>query len=379
MSSEPGARSSAAVDIVRKVSLANASLGYGDNGLIFEVHDPLPEALWQHPQQFWSPVLSSRIPGLRGVWIKYEGSHISGSFKDRIIRATLAALLEKHPDCSGIVVPSSGNAAVSAAVFAARHQLPMIAIVPEGTPDARMLPILARGAAVLRAGEGPSASYALAYRIASELGYFPLLSTFASPWAEWGCRAIGRELAVQLPQVQHVVAPVSAGPVLVGTINGLREAGHPAVFPVAIQAQGCAPIAAAFRAGSDHVVPWQQPVTTAAGAIADRLEGYPQDGTRVLSLLRQHGGLADAVSDEAMAYARAALLRYDGLDAEFSACAAVAWLMGAPDRVRPGTVAIVTASGFKHTFAGDVPVASPNHAAIEGRLRHLLPPGASFL
>ena len=365
---------------VRRVPLEDASLGYGDDGSIVEIADPLPESLWQHPHQPWSPLLPSRIPGLDGVWIKYEGSHISGSFKDRIIRASLSALLERDPGCPGIVVPSSGNAAVSAAVFAARHRLPMIAIVPEGTPDARLLPILARGATVLRAGEGPSASYALAYRIAAELGYFPLLSTFASPWAEWGCRAIGRELAVQLPQVQHVVAPVSAGPVLVGTVNGLREAGHAPVFPVAIQAEGCAPIAVAFRAGSERVVPWQLPVTTAAGAIADRLEGYPQDGTRVLSLLRGHGGLADTVNDEAMAAARAALLRHDGLDAEFSACAAVAWLMQKSERVRPGTVAIVTASGFKHTFAGDVPqVAVPERAAIEARLRYLLPPGASFL
>lgn len=345
--------------MVTKVSRSEAAFGYGPDGAIFEIEDQLPEAYWAHPGQSWSPLVPSRIPGLEGVWLKYEGSHVSGSFKDRIMAASLGELLIRQPDCPGVVVPSSGNAAVSAAALCARHGLPMVAIVPLGVPVERLAPVISRGGIVVRAGAGPSEAYALADRLADSLGFFRLYSTFASPWAEWGCRSLGREIAGQMrePPVR-VVVPVSAGPVLVGLANGLKEAGLAMPALVAAQAAGCAPIARAFAGGQAAAVPWDGAINTKAAAIADRLSGYPQDGTRVLEVVRASGGLVDAVRDEEMASARAALLTFDGIDAEFSACAGVALLRREAGLVSQGTVCVITASGFKHTFAGDVPPAS---------------------
>lgn len=349
--------------MVIKVSRSEAAFGYGPDGAIFEIEDHLPEAYWAHPAKSWSPLIASRIPGLAGTWLKYEGSHVSGSFKDRIMSASLGEVLARQSDCPGVVVPSSGNAAVSAAALCARHGLPMVAIVPLSVPIERLGPVFSRGGVVVRAGEGPSQSYALADRLAETLGFFRLYSTFASPWAEWGCRSIGREIAGQMRDpVTRVVAPVSAGPVLVGLANGLREAGLPTPPLVAVQAAGCAPIARAFAEGHDVVEPWQGSVDTKAAAIADRLSGYPQDGTHVLATVRASGGLVAAVSDGELSGARAALLQYDGIDAEFSACAGVALLMREPALVGEGTVCLITASGFKHTFAGDVPSFEPDQA-----------------
>src|SRR5690606_10114911 len=182
-------------------------------------------------------------------------------------------------------------------------------------------PILARGGIVIRAGEGPSQSYALADRLSEQLGFARLYSTFASPWAEWGCRSLGREIAGQLQgEITQLISPVSAGPVLLGAANGLREAGRHVPPLVAVQAAGCAPIAKAFAEGADHVSPWSDPVDTKAAAIADRLDGYAQDGTHVLNRVRASGGSVAAVSDAQLASARAALLKHDGIDAEFSAC-----------------------------------------------------------
>ncbi|MBJ3786510.1 pyridoxal-phosphate dependent enzyme [Devosia sediminis] len=344
-----------------QVSRAQAQFGYGPEGSIFEIADPLPGDYWAHPDHAWSPLISSRIPGLEGVWLKYEGSHLSGSFKDRIMSASVGELLAQQPDCPGVVVPSSGNAAVSAAALCAPRKLPMIAIVPMTVPVERLRPVIARGALVIRAGEGPSQAYALADRLSDALGYFRLYSTFASPWAEWGCRSLGHELAGQLGrEITRVVAPVSAGPVLVGLANGLVEAGQALPQLVAVQAEGCAPIARAFRAGQAVVEPWIDAVDTKAAAIADRLAGYPQDGTRVLEIVRASDGSVEAVSDAELSAARAALLRYDGVDAEFSACAGVALLMRDRNADRSGTVCVITASGFKHTFTGDAPEPAPD-------------------
>lgn len=355
-----------------RVSRANAVFGYGPGGEIREIADVVPDHLWQHPQHAWSPLIKSTIPGLEQVFLKYEGSHLSGSFKDRIMSASLSEMLAKNPDCPGVVVPSSGNAAVSAAALCAGRKLPMIAIVPLAVPVERLQPIVARGGIVVRAGEGPSQSYELAHHLSAELGYEKLYSTFASPWAEWGCRALGLELAGQMSSgIFTVLSPVSAGPVLVGTANGLLQAGRPLPQLIAVQAAGCAPISEAFANGALEVTAWSGQVDTKAAAIADRLQGYAQDGTRVLEIVRQSHGRVDAVTDAEMASARAALLQFDGIDAEFSSCAGVALLMRNPQIASKGTVCIITASGFKHTFGGDVPVARSDLVTI-GRLKEFL-------
>lgn len=357
---------------VLNVSRRDAVFGYGEEGAVFQIADALPPTYWDHPAHAWSPLIRSTIPGLDDVWLKYEGSHLSGSFKDRIMDVSIAEILARDPQCPGMVVPSSGNAAVSAAAHCARRGLTMIAVVPVSVPAERLLPVIARGGIVVRAGEGPSQSYALADRMSAALGFARLYSTFASPWAEWGCRSIGRELAGQMPAgIGSLISPVSAGPVLVGAANGLAEAGMAMPELVAVQAAGCAPIARAFGEGAKTVMPWADAVGTRAAAIADRLEGYAQDGTRVLDAVRQSGGLVAAVSDGELDAARTALLRHDGVDAEFSACAGIAYLMRNAASTAKGTVCIVTASGFKHTFAGDAP-SPPVDAAAAERVRAFL-------
>jgi threonine synthase len=285
------------------------------------------------------------------VFLKYEGGHITGSFKDRIMRITIKEALERG--ATGAVVPSSGNAAVAAAAGCAAVGMPLLAIVPSTTTEERIVPILARGAAVIRAGAEPSESYRCADLLVEQLGLFPLYSTFASPWAEWACRGIGLELTEQLERAPAtLIAPISAGPVLVGTALGIAEATDSRPRLVAVQAQGCCPIVEAFEAGREEVRPWSGEVCTIASSIADRLQGYAHDGTLTLKMLRDSGGLAAAVTDEEMRHARESLLRFDGLDIELSAAAGVALLMRGEHHFPAPIVCLLTASGFKHTYSG---------------------------
>lgn len=39
------------------VSLSDAAFGYGPDGAIVEIADPLPETLWAHPANAWSPLI----------------------------------------------------------------------------------------------------------------------------------------------------------------------------------------------------------------------------------------------------------------------------------------------------------------------------------
>src|SRR5690606_14140158 len=128
----------------------------------------------------------------------------------------------------GAVVASSGNAAVAAASACARAGLPLLVLVPERVPEQIVRMVALRGAALVRVGEGPAAVHGLAKRLASEFSLPNLASTFAASGCEWACRGIGVEIAEQLHghTVSTVAAAVSVGPVLMGTANGLREAGR---------------------------------------------------------------------------------------------------------------------------------------------------------
>lgn len=334
------------------------AVGYCTCGGVRIVQQPISDEAAE--ASLWPPsaLIRSRIPALDRVFLKYENGHLTGSFKDRIMRAAVAHAV--RTGASGGVVPSSGNAALAASAAGAHAGLPIYAIVPIGTSMERIAPIAARGGVVIEAGTDPSEAYRAADIVADELKLAQLYSTFASPLAEWSCRMIGVEAARQLGRGPvSIVAPISAGPVLVGTANGVaQETGRlPALF--AIQPAGCCPIAQAFTEGREEVRPWSEPVATSATSIADRLNGYPQDGTYTLRLVRQTGGQADSVSDAEMQAAREMLLSYDGIDAELSAAAGVAWLMRDQLAEDGPLICVITASGFKHTYRGDVPSFDP--------------------
>lgn len=337
------------------------SVGYCNCGGIRIVDQPMTDVDAESVRWPASPLIASRIPGLGNVFLKYENGPLTGSFKDRIMRVAVSRAMRDNP--RGAVVPSSGNAALSAAAAGARVGLPIYAIVPRGSAKERIAPVLARGAVVIEAGGDPSESYAAADRVAAELGLTQLYSTFASPVAEWACRMIGIEAVRQLGIAPAtVVAPISAGPVLVGTGHGLSQeaGGLPAL--VAVQPDACCPIAKAYREDRNIVEPWQGEVNTAATSITDRLNGYPQDGTYTLRLIRESGGLAASVTDLEMHDARLSLLQYDGVDAELSACAGLAFLMRRNTYLAGPIVVVITASGFKHTYRDDAPKPVQSHA-----------------
>lgn len=93
---------------------------------------------------------------------------------------------------------------------------------------------------------------------------------------------------------------------------------------VAVQAAGCAPIVRAFESGAAEVNEWEQAVETGASSIADPLRGYPEDGTRTLSVVRESGGMALSVSEKDTYEGTIELARSEGLFVEPGAAVAVA-------------------------------------------------------
>ena len=147
-------------------------------------------------------------------------------------------------------------------------------------------------------------------------GWFDV-STLKEPYRIEGKKTMGLELAEQLgwtlPDV--IVYPTGGGTGLIGMWKafaelraiGWIEGRLPRM--VAAQAEGCAPIVRAFEAGEEHAPRWEGAHTVAAGirvpaAIGDFL---------ILRAIRESGGFAASVSDEAILDARAEVARRDGL------------------------------------------------------------------
>jgi threonine synthase len=302
------------------------------------------------------------------VLLKNETVNPTGSFKDR----ALAVMTTRARDegYERVISSSSGNAGVASAAYAARADIDATVVAPESTRQTKLAQLTVHGARVVRVRGSASDTYRLA-KVAAETGQWAnLTTTFLSPLATAGFKTIGYELADQLDgrAPDWVIAPISAGPILVAVASAFREyhaAGRVDRVPrmVCAQAAGCAPIARAFEEGAESVTAWDAPPDTIATAIADPLRGYEDDGTLTLRVVRETEGVALAVTDEAIREAVRRLAVLEGVFAEPSGAVSVAALsiLRARGTIRAGSrvACLITGHGLKDPMAADQDVDMP--------------------
>jgi len=243
------------------------------------------------------PRLGARL-GVADLWIKDEAANPTGSFKARGLSAAVTRAVAAG--VTSFVIPTAGNAGVSAAAYAARAGVTVRVYAPRTTPKAILAQIITFGAD-LRLLDGHIGDCGKAARAwAAESGAMDL-STLREPYRIEGKKTLGLELAMQygwsLPQA--IIYPTGGGTGLIGMWKAfaeLRDAGwvtDPAPRMYTVQSTGCAPVVRAFETGADRAEPWPDPWTTASGLrvpapLGDRL---------ILRALRESGGDAVAVPD----------------------------------------------------------------------------------
>jgi threonine synthase len=72
----------------------------------------------------------ARAAGVRELWLKWEASNPTGSYKDRGMTVAVSKALEAGAEA--VLCASTGNTAGSAAAYAARAGLPAVVLVPQG-------------------------------------------------------------------------------------------------------------------------------------------------------------------------------------------------------------------------------------------------------
>ncbi|HEX6316933.1 MAG TPA: threonine synthase [Gemmatimonadaceae bacterium] len=258
----------------------------------------------------------ARLAGVRRLWIKDEGVNPTASFKARGLAA--AVTRARARGVPGLVVPTAGNAGAALAAYGAAAGLPVRVYAPATTPRPILDTIRAMGVELHTVDGHIGDAGKLSAEFSSQSGYFNV-ATLREPYRVEGNKTLALELAEQfdwdLPDV--VVYPTGGGEGVIGMWKAfaeMREWGWttaPAPRIIVTQSDGCAPIVRALQQGADRSVPWENPVTHAAGLrvpapLGDRL---------VLRAIRDTNGDAASASEEAIRDCTRSIASRTGIDA----------------------------------------------------------------
>jgi threonine synthase len=259
------------------------------------------------------PNLRARLGGGE-ILVKDEARLPTGSFKARGL--VMAVSMGKALGVRHMAMPTNGNAGAALAAYASRARIKSTIFCPADTPDVNVREMAAQGASVYRVNGLIDECGRLVGEGRSQTGWFDV-STLKEPYRIEGKKTMGLELAEQLgwdvPDV--IFYPTGGGTGLIGMWKAFAELeaigfiGPKRPRMVAVQAEGCAPMVRAYEAGAEHAPRWDGAHTLAWGirvpqAIGDFL---------ILRAVRESGGFAMAVSDEAITRALDEVARVDGL------------------------------------------------------------------
>ncbi len=260
--------------------------------------------------------------------VKDEGQNPTGSFKARGMAAAVFRALELG--VSGVVTPTAGNAGAALAAYAARAGLPAYVVAPQDAPETCIQQARLFGAEVELIPGLISDAGQVSAEVSRQRGWLNM-ATLREPYRAEGKKTMGLELAEQLGWrlPDAIIYPAGGGTGVVGMWKAfaeLRDLGwltsHRLPRMIIVQAEGCAPLVRAFHRGLEQAETWpaQEAHTIAAGlrvpsAIGDRL---------ILQAVRESGGTALTVSDEAMTKMVYYTARQEGILISLEAAATVA-------------------------------------------------------
>jgi threonine synthase len=259
------------------------------------------------------PRTAARLGGAQ-LLAKDEGRLPTASFKARGL--VMAVSMAKELGVTQVAMPTNGNAGAALAAYAAVAGMEAIIFCPDDTPEINVREIAAQGARVYRVNGLIDDCGAIVGQGAKERGWFDF-STLKEPYRIEGKKTMGLELAEQLDWElpDAIFYPTGGGTGLIGmwkAFDELEKIGfigskRPKMF--AVQAEGCAPMVRAFEQGVEFADRWEGAHTIAMGIRVPRAVG----DFLILRAVRESGGAALAVSDDAIGAAVRDVARDDGL------------------------------------------------------------------
>lgn len=263
----------------------------------------------------------------RSILVKQDHLFPSGSYKDRGASVLISKM--KELGITRVVEDSSGNAGAAIAAYCAKAGIVCDIYVPESCSAEKLKQITAYGARLVQI-PGSRADTAAAALAAAEEAYYA--SHTWNPFFFHGTKTFAYEVCEQLGWTapDTLIVPVGNGTMLLGAYIGFTElhgAGLIDRLPrlIGVQANECAPLSAAFAAGTDDV-PGIEPGKTRAEGIAI---AAPIRGRQILAAVRSSGGMIVSVSENEILAAATAM----GRQGHFIEPTAAATIAGARDLI----------------------------------------------
>ncbi len=305
----------------------------------------------------WTPLVrADRLAaelGLGELWLKDDTANPTGSFKDRVVSVALTKA--RQLGFAVAACASTGNLAASIAAHAARAGMASIVLVPKDLERAKIAMAAVYGATVVAVdGDYDDVNRLCAELVAEHESWAFANVNLRAYYAE-GSKTLAFEIAEQLgwQAPDHVIVPVGSGSQLTKVAKGFTELGKVGLLPgdrggevrvriSGAQAEGCAPVAAAFAQGADDVRPVRPSTIARSLAI-----GNPADGYYALQAVRRSGGAVGSVSDAEVLEAVGLLARTEGIFAETAGGVTIATLakLAAAGVVRHDERVVAIASG----------------------------------
>jgi threonine synthase len=314
------------------------------------------------------PRLADRL-GVARLWVKNDAvSFPSLSFKDRVVTTAINAAHALGIDTVGCA--STGNLANAVAAQAARAGLAAWIFIPEDLEPAKIIGTAVYGAKLVRVRGHYDDVNRLCTQLADRFGWGIVNVNLRGYYGE-GSKTMAFEIAEQLGWrlPSAVVAPMAGGSLLTKLKKGFGEfqsaglVSGPTPRLYGAQAEGCAPIVRLVERGDETIVP--EIPNTIARSIAI---GNPADGLFAARAMRETGGWAAAVSDDALVAGIRLLAETSGIFTETAGGTTVAAALALAEQGRfsadDEVVLCITGNGLKTADAvraslAESPVVNP--------------------
>ena len=292
-----------------------------------------------------------KLLGLNNLYIKNDSTNPTFSFKDRVVSVATNKALEFGFDT--LACASTGNLAGAVSAHGAKAKMDTKVFFPSDLEQGKILGAAIYGATLV-AVDG---TYDEVNRLCSELAdnhRWAFVNVNMRPYYSEGSKTLGYEVAEQLGwrAPDRCIVPAASGSLFTKIWKGLNEFLQLGIIDklprlVGVQAEGSAPISAAFSEGKMEVNYIQKPETLAT---AIRI-GAPASWKKALRAIYDSNGLATTVSDKEILEGQMNLAKLEGLFIEPASAAPIAALK---KLLRNGTISsdeevvcIATGHGLK--------------------------------
>ncbi|QWK18941.1 MAG: threonine synthase [Hydrogenobacter thermophilus] len=293
-----------------------------------------------------------RLLGLENLYIKDDSvNHPTLSFKDRVVSVALSKAKEFGFDT--VACASTGNLANSVAAHAAQAGFNCFVFIPANLESQKIFGSLVFKPTVVAVEGNYDDVNRLCSEIANELNW-AFVNINIRPFYAEGSKTLAFEVVEQLGwrAPDAVVAPAASGSLITKIWKGLKELYMVGLLDslktrvYGAQAEGCSPIAQAWKEGRDFVKPVKP--NTIAKSIAI---GNPADGIYALQVTKESSGIWETATDEEIIEGIKLLAETEGIFTETAGGTTIAALKKLAEKgyfsPKEIVVAYITGNGYK--------------------------------